>query len=286
MKDESGGRRRYVVVGGEGSGQVFNCTSATEGCTPQRGYHGSLTASNTSVVYRARSGTEYRYARLSTTTALPRFWLTSIVDARGNETFLEYGGTEIDGELLRVFEPGNKRLLQLAYARPPGARHMQLTRVELFSNPSGDRAAERFAPIDDPGVCVAFSYDAHENLSSAARYDGDCSAHRAPLTRPEPREPTEPRTPLTKTQSPKTREEDQEPQDKRRRPRAPRQEKTREEPRPRVPVKGDRREPAGKRRCGHRGKAWRQWTQVSVAPGRGGCAWKGDVRWRDAAAGG
>jgi hypothetical protein len=114
MKDESGGRRRYVVVGGEGSGQVFDCTSATEGCTPQRGYHGSLTASDTSVVYRARSGTEYRYARLSMTTTLPRFWLTSIVDARGNETFLEYGGTEIDGELLRVFEPGNKRLLQLA----------------------------------------------------------------------------------------------------------------------------------------------------------------------------
>jgi RHS repeat-associated protein len=69
----------------------------------------------------------------------------------------------------------------LTYARPPGAEHVQLTRVELLSNPSGDRAAERFAPIDDPGVCIAFSYDAYQNLSSAARYDGDCSAHRAPL---------------------------------------------------------------------------------------------------------
>ncbi len=181
MQDVSGGKLRYILVGGEGSGQVFDCTNPTDGCKPQPGYHGKLSASEAGVVYRARSRTEYRYTRLSSSTTLPRFWLTSIVDPRGKETYLEYGGTEVGGELVRVFEPGNRRLLQLAYEWPAGARRIQLSSIQLLSNPTGDRAAERFDPIDSPGVCVAFTYDPHQNLASASRYDGACDPAKPPL---------------------------------------------------------------------------------------------------------
>jgi RHS repeat-associated protein len=176
---ELGGTRRFLLIGGEGSGQVFDCASPT--CRPQRGYHGKLVETTNGVVFTARSGTEYRYLRADTRELSPRFWLTEIVDPRGNETWLEYGGPEVDGELVRVFEPGNKRLLQLEYEWPGSAAHPQLAKVSLLSNPSGKRTSDQLAPIDDPGICVAYTYDPYQNLASASRYDGPCTDGAEPL---------------------------------------------------------------------------------------------------------
>ncbi len=169
------GRARYVVVGGEGSGQAFVCTSGSD-CKPQRGYHGTLTVAEGRVVYRARSGTEYHYARADDRSPPPRLWLTGIVDPRGNTTTLEYGDASIGGELLRVYEPGNRRLLQFAYEWPEGGSRRQMTKVELLANPGGlTDGSQPLFPIDEPGVCVGFRYDARQNLASATRYDGSCS---------------------------------------------------------------------------------------------------------------
>ena len=181
-RELSPGKIRYLLVGGEGAGQVFDCTNPTTGCRPQRGYHGKLELVGSDIVFTARSGTKFHYTRHLIDERLhERTWLTSIVDPRGSETFLEYGGSELDGALLRVFEPGNRRLLQLSYAWPGSASHPKLATVSLLSNPSGDRASGQFERIDPSGVCVAFSHDLNENLTSAARYDGSCSPSAAPL---------------------------------------------------------------------------------------------------------
>jgi RHS repeat-associated protein len=179
------GRIRWMVVGGEGGGQMFDCGLSST-CRPQRGHHGQLrfdapspgSPGGQTVIYVARSGTEYRYTRRRTDDlSQERVWLTSIVDPRGNETYLEYADASYEGELLRVFEPGNRRLLQFAYDWPAASPHPALKSVSLLSSPSGTRTPpdNGFPNIDEPGVCVAFEQDEIRNLRSVKRYDGPCS---------------------------------------------------------------------------------------------------------------
>ena len=184
-RELSPGRDRYLLVGGEGTGQVFDCTNPTRGCRSQRGFHGKLEITGQGIVYTARSGTKFKYTRKRTDeTYKERTWLTSVADPRGNETYYEYGGSEVDGEVVRVFEPGNRRLLQLEYAWPGAAPHPRLASVSLLSNPTGRREVTdpgQLQPIDDHGVCVAFAYDGLQNLTAATRYDGACTDGATPL---------------------------------------------------------------------------------------------------------
>ncbi len=203
MRDLSMGKIRYVVVGGEGSGQVFDCTAYlpdTTPCSNQRGFHGRLELTEAEIVYSAPNGVKYRYGRLETGTEGVRWWLTAVVDPRGNTTTLLYAeggagegepgdgdepGTVFSGELARVYEPGNRRALQLGYEWPAGAMRPRLSKVELMAaDGSAPDLAKPLAPIDEAGVCVAYDHDATGNLTAARRYDGACNPE-APALREE-----------------------------------------------------------------------------------------------------
>ncbi len=172
--DLGGGKRRWIVYGGEGTGQVFDCTSGT--CRNQRGFHGTLREETTgSVVYTSRSGVEYRYRRHDAASNVTRYWLTEIVDPVGNTVTLQYGTQGSGGEVTRVYEPGNRRVLELSYACAAGADHPQLAKLELRSNPTASTAPDaELAPIDKDGVCIAFGYDGRQNLASVERHRDGC----------------------------------------------------------------------------------------------------------------
>ncbi len=176
-----GSGNRFVVVGGEGTGQVFTCTGATPTCAAQRGYHGTLTIQSSGgsqeLVYTSRTGVAYRYASLNTAVWPYRYPLQSITYPTGHRTDFEYSGAESDHEVNRVFEPGHRRYLQFFYERPAGAKRARLARVELVLSPVGAEPTPQA-----PGTtlaCLAYGYDAKDNLASAARYDGRCGASAA-----------------------------------------------------------------------------------------------------------
>ncbi|HYH96581.1 transglutaminase domain-containing protein, partial [Hyalangium sp.] len=173
---------RYVVVGGEGAGQVFECGAEQTACRAQRGFHGTFRGetvgsgetSHRELMFRAQDGTEYRYGPARSTEEGVRHPLVAIRSPAGHEMVLEYGGQTMDFELTRVWEPGNRRFLQLSYSRPSGAPRLQLTRVELYENleaPTRLPVEEQGAPL---GVCVGYLYNTLGELESAARYDGAC----------------------------------------------------------------------------------------------------------------
>ncbi len=170
-RSTQGAKLRYLVAGGEGTGQVFDCTAGP--CRNQRGFHGTLQPSQAEVVYTAPNGVKHHYGRLDAGPRGERYWLTSIEDPRGNVTTLEYGSSP---EVLRVWEPGNRRVLQLTYSTPSGNEGPQLDHVELLSNPGADPANPSLLPIDDDGPCVAFGYDAYHNLAVASRRGAGCAA--------------------------------------------------------------------------------------------------------------
>ncbi|WP_242393891.1 RHS repeat-associated core domain-containing protein [Anaeromyxobacter oryzisoli] len=165
----------YVVVGGDGGGQAFRCTAARS-CTPQRGYHGTLTVQSGSagageeVTFTSKSGVAYHYSGLNTEAWPYRYPLRSITYPDGQQIDLEYFGPEFDYEVSRVFEPGHQRYLEFRYARPAGAKRAQLASVTLT------RAASLpDQPGTSLGVCVSYAYDpATQNLLKASRHDGDC----------------------------------------------------------------------------------------------------------------
>ncbi|WP_224364742.1 RHS repeat-associated core domain-containing protein [Hyalangium versicolor] len=170
---------RYMVVGGEGSGQVFDCGPEQTACKAQKGFHGSFRGETVGsgatvhreLLFRAQDGTDYRYGPAVSSEEGVRHTLLSIRSPEGNEMVFEYGGPELHDELTRVWEPGNRRFLQFTYARPAGAPRLQLSRVELHENPM---APTRLAPGDEGtplGVCIGFRYNAMWDLESAGRYD-------------------------------------------------------------------------------------------------------------------
>ncbi len=169
MRDTSAGAVRFSIVGGEGTGQMF----AEWGTSwrAQRGFHGTLRVAGEQVTYRALSGTEYRFG----TPLRDRYRLEVIVDPRGHTTTLEYGDSSVDGEVVRVYEPGNARFLQFTYDRAPaGIAGMLLRSVELMANRSapgrlaGDQEG---APL---GVCIGYAHDGRGQLTEVARHDGGC----------------------------------------------------------------------------------------------------------------
>ncbi len=179
---------RYMVVGGEGAGQVFECGSDQTACKAQQGFHGSFrgetvgsgTTAHRELLFRAQDGTEYRYGPERSTLEGVRHPLLSIRSPEGNEMAFEYGGPALDYELTRVWEPGNRRFLQLSYARPAGAPRLQLARVDLYENPAAPARLDVGAEGTPLGVCIGYRYNEKGNLESAGRYDGSCSS-AAPL---------------------------------------------------------------------------------------------------------
>jgi len=168
---------RYMLDGGDGTGQVFDCSSDTA-CTPQKGYRGTLRIDTTTRVpiFRSVTGWEFRYGPLQPEPAsLPRHWLQQIKDPSGNVLSLRYSGANDDNEVKRVFEPGNRRFLEFYYERPPGAAHVRLTQVEARQMPNGSPT-----PPDDTsastslGICVQYSFNPRGMLATATRYDGAC----------------------------------------------------------------------------------------------------------------
>jgi RHS repeat-associated protein len=184
-RDRSAGKDRYVVVGGEGTGQIFDCTAyvaGATGCNSQHGFHGRLDPSEGEVVYTALSGMKYRFGRLQERVDGNRWLLTEIVDPRGNKTTFVYGGGDVEGELVRVYEPGNRRALELTYDWPSGSLHPRLATVSLkAADGSPPDLAKELSRIDDPGVCVAFEYDVSHNLTATRRYDGACDPRKTPI---------------------------------------------------------------------------------------------------------
>ncbi|MCY1000973.1 DUF6531 domain-containing protein [Myxococcus sp. MISCRS1] len=167
----AGGGFRYVVVGGEGSGQTFQCTEEGVGCVPQRGFHGTLRASGVGagreLIYRAKSGAEYRHGYLDTSVYPARYRLTAVVAPTGHTLSLRYGDASVDRALTRVRDDSSGRLLQLSYQRLAG--RLRLHRAELHHATSVDATA--LTPLN---VCVQYGYDSQQRLSSVARYDGAC----------------------------------------------------------------------------------------------------------------
>lgn len=192
VPDSRNGEFRYMVVGGEGGGQVFTC-GANGACTAQRGFHGTFrretvqvgSTSQEQLVFRAPGGVEYRYGQADSFVNPPRHRLLSVKDTSGNRLTLEYGGAEVDGEVTRVYEAGNRRFLQLGYMRPPGAPHALLADVELMENPYAPSPVPEEGTATPLGVCVSYGYDARANLGGVRRLDGGCSQAGAPILREE-----------------------------------------------------------------------------------------------------
>ncbi|MDQ3263024.1 MAG: DUF6531 domain-containing protein, partial [Myxococcota bacterium] len=178
---------RYLVVGGQGGGQAFECVTGNSNCRPQRGFHGSFWAEDRTTAsgglervynYRSKDGTVFGYSKLDIARGAPRFWLTTIKDASGNETVLEYGGPAEGHEVVRLYEPGATRYLQLSYAQ--GKQHALLTSVEVLSNP---RAPSRLAPSrtgTSLNVCVLFGYTGLGEVETASRFDASCEEAEFP----------------------------------------------------------------------------------------------------------
>ncbi|QRN93038.1 hypothetical protein JRI60_27950 [Archangium violaceum] len=174
---------RYMVVGGEGTGQVFECKPAgpTE-CVSQDGFHGTFrgetegsgAGSRQILIYRAKNGTEYRYGPVISTTEGPRHQLLSIRSPAGNALTFEYEGPGTDYEVGRVYEPGRQRFLQFRYERVSGAPRALLSAVELYSNPSAPEVLAETANPEHLGVCIAYLYNTRSMLAAVQRYDGPC----------------------------------------------------------------------------------------------------------------
>ncbi|OJH39694.1 hypothetical protein BON30_19675 [Cystobacter ferrugineus] len=166
---------RYMLVGGEGTGQTFDCNPIDDTqCINQEGFHGTFRKEKVTtpgsgtkelLVFRAKDGTEYRYGPVAASEKGPRYPLVSIRSATGNTLELEYGGLETDQEVSRVFEPGRRRFLQFSYERPAGAPRARLARVDLYQNPQSP---------EHLGVCIAYRYNGQSNLSAVQRYDSQC----------------------------------------------------------------------------------------------------------------
>lgn len=167
-----GGRDRYLVVGGEGTGQFFDCT--TKPCRNQRGFHGALEPTEDEVVYVARNGVRYRYSSPEAQADYSvRYLLTSIEDPRGNVTSLVYGDSR---EVQHVWEPGNRRALQFTYEYAPGTESPQLVSVELLRSSSGLRNPAELRPIDSDGICLVFVYGQNRTLTEVTRRKTGCAA--------------------------------------------------------------------------------------------------------------
>lgn len=192
VPDSRDGEFRYMVVGGEGGGQVFTC-AGNGPCAAQRGYHGTFRretaqvggTSQEQLVFRAPGGVEYRYGQADSSVSPPRHRLLSVRDTSGHLLKLEYGGAEVDGEVTRIYEAGAQRFLQFSYARPPGAPRTLLTNVELMENPSAPALLPEEGTGVSLGVCVAYGYDVRANLASVRRLDAGCSVAGAEVLREE-----------------------------------------------------------------------------------------------------
>lgn len=192
VPDGRGGEFRYMLVGGEGGGQVFTCAGGSP-CTGQRGFHGTFrretvqvgSTSQEQLVFRAPGGAEYRYGQADSSVSPPRHRLLSVTDTSGNRVTLEYGGPDVDGEVTRIYEAGARRFLRLGYMRPPGAPRSLLADVELMENPSAPGPVPEDGAGISLGVCVSYGYDARANLASVRRLEGGCSAAGAPILREE-----------------------------------------------------------------------------------------------------
>ncbi|WP_342373837.1 DUF6531 domain-containing protein [Myxococcus stipitatus] len=192
VPDIRGGELRYMVVGGEGSGQVFTCTG-TAPCKAQRGFHGTFRKetvqggeiSQEQLVFRSLGGTEYRYGQADTSVQPARHRLISVTDAAGQRMTLEYGSADLDGEVTRVYMAGGRRFLQFGYSRPPGATSTLLANVELMANPHAPAPVPAEGTGTSLGVCISYGYDRLANLESVRRLDGGCSAAGVPVLREE-----------------------------------------------------------------------------------------------------
>jgi RHS repeat-associated protein len=172
IRNRQNGRDRFLVVGGEGTGQMFECTARP--CRNQRGFHGTLEPSEAEVVYTAPNGVKHRYGRSEVQyDKSVRYWLTAIEDPRGNVSTLDYG---LSREVLRVWEPGNRRALQFAYAAQPGGEVSQLVSVELMASSQGVQDAEALRPIDAQGLCLAFRYGLTGLLAEVSRRPTGCAS--------------------------------------------------------------------------------------------------------------
>lgn len=97
----------YTVVGGDGSGQSFRAEGA--GFVSQKGYHGTLKASDNGFDFYSTNGTRYHYARYSFGKN-NEWYLQNIIDTNGNTTSLAYdqlGGTHA---IVTLVETANHKL--------------------------------------------------------------------------------------------------------------------------------------------------------------------------------
>ena len=173
LHDPGQGTDRYLVVGGDGAGQSFICTTPVDGgCESQHGQHGRLHTDVVArpdggspypeVVYVSKNGTEYHYGQ-EVVLSGDRFLLTSIVDAVGNTTHLTLEGQEFNYEVQAVVEPAGRSLV-FGYLPPAaGVPQVTLSSIQLLD-------------IDGSSlnVCLTFQYDAVGNLAVVDRHDGDC----------------------------------------------------------------------------------------------------------------
>ena len=178
LHDTSRGLDRYLVIGGEGGGQSFSCGAPGSGlaaqgaCTPQRGFHGRLSASTVTpalpalpyfdVVYTAKNGTQYHYDE-EVYFEGDRFLLTSIVDPFGNVTKVHPGQVGQNYEVAQVTEPGGRSLV-FTYGEPSvGVPFPPLQSVSLIDADGQTNL----------GVCIGFQYTT-QYLTQVDRYDGPC----------------------------------------------------------------------------------------------------------------
>ncbi|HVN52442.1 MAG TPA: PKD domain-containing protein, partial [Acidimicrobiales bacterium] len=167
---------RFMVVGGDGGGQVFTCDGSGS-CKAQRGLHGTFWKTNTgAVTWRSLSGVEYRYGPLNSFASPPRYPLVAIVDPVGREASVEYGDASEGGEPERIYDTGNRRFLQLRYGGIPGHSRLRLVEAELMRNPSAPAVLAPGTQGQPLGLCVRYGFDTNGMLNKVERFENGCGA--------------------------------------------------------------------------------------------------------------
>jgi transglutaminase-like putative cysteine protease len=153
---------KYIVSGGDGSGQVFTCDASDSHCLPQSGFHTSLTKcaaassapckSPSGWVLTTRGGTRLEF---EPSLAAGHFRAARIFDraaagdsqavANGNFVALEYNSTVAPDEVTRVVEAYGRRALEFTYSRPstPAGSLVFLDSVNLILTASKTRSCPK-----------------------------------------------------------------------------------------------------------------------------------------------
>jgi len=140
----------YIVIGGEGSGQVFSA-DGQGGFSAGRGHHGSLLrdVSDGAFTFYTPAGNRYRYTQRQARS----WWLNSITDPNGNTTVLTYIEGSSAPRIAAVTDQAGRKL---TFNYESGT----------FDGWIGQVLKQVVGP---DGMAITFDYDQRGNLIRASR---------------------------------------------------------------------------------------------------------------------